>query len=321
MFQWKAFLWQLAFAGVILVILSAVTLYILSATGVLNNSGRSTPAAAPVVPLVVSFPPTEAPLLTPPPPVDPTSTALLFTLPKNGVRLFGAGESCSVGISTAGKACAEGLTCMAQAGATEGTCRLNETPFPPEKLAPPAESTSGCPDGEVACTADLVAKGNGCIIGRCILQGVVAEPSSAPPAETTSGCPDGEVACTADLVAKGNGCIIGRCIIQGVVAEPSSGSGPGPVMSTPLNGAAPEESAMSLQKGSVSEPQASAPLTGGARVFQPKGEDPTKTQEEIVEALVTLHRHGADCSVGILHKDCTLDLLMQSWGHNTYCCL
>jgi len=270
MFQWKAFLWQLAFAGVILVILSAVTLYILSATGVLNNSGRSTPAAAPVVPLVVSFPPTEAPLLTPPPPVDPTSTALLFTLPKNGVRLFGAGESCSVGISTAGKACAEGLTCMAQAGATEGTCRLKETPFPPEKLAPPAESTSGCPDGEVACTADLVAKGNGCIIGRCI--------------------------------------------IQGVVAEPSSGSGPGPVMSTPLNGAAPEESAMSLQKGSVSEPQASAPLTGGARVFQPKGEDPTKTQEEIVEALVTLHRHGADCSVGILHKDCTLDLLMQSWG-------
>jgi len=255
MFQWKAFLWQLAFAGIILVILSAVTLYILSATGVLNNQGRSAPAAVAVVPLVVTSPPTDAPVSTPP--VDPTTA--LFTL-ESGVKAFqepdngiGAGDGCIVGgISTVVKACAAGLTCTVAAGATKGFCRPTTTPVPPEKSASESQPAEGaCPKGEVACTAALVAEGNACIIGRCIIQGVAASEPSA------------------------------------VVSQ---SKGPGP------------------------EFQASSPLTGAGRVFQPNGEDPTKTESEIVEALVTLHRHGADCAVGILHKDCTLELLMQAFG-------
>jgi len=249
MFQWKAFLWQLAFAGVILIILSAVTLYILDATGVLNNSGRSSSPAPAVVPLVATSPPIE---IAP----DPTNAALFMVKPgtlrlkpKNGIRLFTIGEKCSLGgASTVAERCAEGLACVAEDGSTEGVCRAaaKTTPVPAEKSTPEAKP------------------------------------------EESGACPKGEVACTAALVDAGTECIIGRCIIQAI-------TGPEQIVK-------------------ASEPKPTAPLTGSARVYQTNGEDPTKTEAEILEALVTLHRHGADCSVGILHNDCTLDLMMKSWG-------
>jgi len=241
MFQWKAFLWQLAFAGIILLVLSAVTLWILSETGVLNNQGRSSPPAPAAVPLVASPPPLEAA-------VDPTTTALFTVKPgtmllKSKLKLIAAGEKCTLGGISAvvAEGCAEGLTCVADPESKEGVCR------PPEKLATESkpENTEACPKGEVACTAELVAGGNECIIGRCIIQATTGSDAT---------------------VVKSD------------------------------------------------EPKPSPPLTAGARVYISNGEDPTKTEAEILEALVTLHRHGADCSVGILHTDCTLDLMMKSWG-------
>jgi len=116
-----------------------------------------------------------------------------------------------------------------------------------------------------------------------------------------SACPKGEVACTAAL-AQELDCIIGRCIIH-ATATPAS-----PDSSAQL------EQVPAAKSSAKPEPQATSPLTAGARVFQTNGEDPSKTEAEIVEALVTLHRHGADCAVGILHKDCTLEVLMQSFG-------
>jgi uncharacterized protein YjbJ (UPF0337 family) len=252
MFQWKAFLWQLAFAGVILLILSAVTLYILSATGVLNGRGRSSPAVVASVPLVATQPADVAPA-----PAAESPIAALFSL-NPGMKAFkqpadlpvgvAAGEKCTLGgISTITAKCGEGLTCVTPEGSTEGICRALETPFPPEKLVTEtAAQESGCPPGEVPCTE-----------------------------ERTRVTP----------------CIIGRCI-----ASPTS------------------EKTVPLLPPRSTEPKPSAPLTGAAKVYKANGEDPTKTEAEIREALVTLHRHGVECSMGIVHKDCTLDLMMQSWG-------
>jgi len=108
------------------------------------------------------------------------------------------------------------------------------------------------------------------------------------PTEAEGACPKGEVACTAAVVAEGTDCIIGRCIIRAITG--------------------------SDQTVKPTEPKPSSPLTAGGRVYKTNGEDPTKVEAEILEALVTLHRHGADCAVGILHNDCNLDLMMQTWG-------
>jgi len=283
MFQWKAFLWQLAFAGIILLILSGVTLYILSATGVLNNRGRSSPSA-PVVPLVASSPPTEAPL------ADPTSTLFsvepgikAFQQPKNIAKTwFAAGEECPLG-DASGRQCGEGLVCMAQAGGAVGVCRPAENSFPTDRLVQPAQESSSAKQVGVKSSSAQT--------------GLVKEGSSASESKSTeensSGCGPGEVACSAALAASGTPCIIGRCIIRATPASDNSAS---------------------KQQPKSKEPVPSSPLTGTGRVYQSNGEDPSKTEAEIVEALVTLHQHAADCSAGILHKDCTLELMMQSWG-------
>ena len=234
MFQWKAFLWQMAFAAIVLVILALVTLYILSATGVLNDDdGPST---------IIVAAPTTAPIIA------DTNNAL-FSLDKNikafkQPELLGLGAACST-VAT-GTACASGLRCVEAEVATVGTCQV----FVPDVVT----TTGGCEPGEVRCTRVLRESGRKCIIGRCILQ--EGAPSGTPratrPAETDAASP---------------------------------------------------------------KPTASAPLTGGSMVYETtKGETSEQAQTEIREALVTLHRHAADCAVGILHKDCTLDLLMQGWG-------
>lgn len=261
MFQWKAFLWQLAFASIILVILALVTLYILNATGVLNHDDDGS--------TVIVAAPTAAPAALEENSADSSSSSssssasdtTLFTLnpgfkafqqqPENSV-LSGVGEACSVGISTITKNCAQGLSCVtAKEGATEGTC---QKPSDDKN-----EGSGGCKKGTVKCTRALRDSGRNCIIGRCVISGAVSEtvpsqPEKAPAATTSTTTTQG------------------------------------------------------------TKPAASAPLTGSSLVYKTNGETAGQVESEIREALVTLHQHGADCAVGILHKDCTLELLMQGWG-------
>lgn len=274
-YRWKAFVWQLAFAAVVLLILSALTLYILSATGVLNNQGRGSSTPNTVVSYV---PPSDesssssSSLKEKESSTDISNNALFsvkshlnaFQQPKDLPKsLFAVGEKCSLSESTSN--CKYGLVCVATSDSTEGVCRPKET-------LGDSQSTK---------------------------ESAVSE-TKPEKKESESACPKGEVACTQELNEEGVQCIIGRCIIQAVPNSEKSDNTPSTLKKS-------DDSANN-------EPKPSSPLLGGSRVFQPKGENPSQTEKEIVDALVTLHRHGADCSVGILHKDCTLDLMMKSWG-------